>query len=177
MRQMIQFKQSKSEYSYCEQERKKESSSNSNKNNEQSSLKCNIECENIQPPELYMTAPYNKVTIDYYDPSNNDYVKGLTGMMASNNFSNSDISRFFKTAATNAGELAVKANLFYSSRLIEYTLQDKFISCITKMKDKEAAIIKSINIIKAFKTAAGLSSLPNFYQLKNPDIVSIEYNG
>jgi len=174
MRQMIQFKQSKSEYSYCEQERKKESSS-SNKNNEQSPLKCNIECENIQPPELYMTAPYNKVKIDYYNDSS--YVKGMVKKMATDNFSNSDISRLFKTAATNAGELAVKSNLFYSSRLIGYTLQDKFISCITKMKDETAAINKSIEIMEAFRKNQISTMRNEIYQLKKPDIISIDYNG
>ena len=174
VRQMIQFKESKSEYSYCEQERKKESS-NSNKNNEQSSLKCNIECENIQPPELYMNPPYNKVVIDYYDASNNDFKQGLVKTMKKDSFSNSDISRFFKTSATNAGELAVKANLFYSARLIKYNISEKFISCITKMKDIDEAIKLSLEIITAFKNN-NLSTKMDIYQLKKPDIVSIEYD-
>lgn len=179
MKQTIQIKPEKSEYSYCEQEEKKEAVGSKKKEEETENLQCNIQCENKPAQELYMTAPYNKVIIDYYaDSSNNGgFFRGIIKKMAMENFSNSDISRMFKAAATNAGELAVKANLFYNASLIDYNLKpERYISCITKMADEDKAIERSIKLLESYKSG-NMGKETDYYQLQKPDIVSIEYNG
>ena len=177
MKQMIQIKPNKSPYSYCEEEKKNETSDK--KTDETYNLQCNIECENNPSQELYLSPPYNKVIIDYYSESsnNNEFVKGMIFKMAEAKFSNSDISRMFKSAATNAGELAVKANLFYNAKLLDYNLQpEKYISCITKIKDEDKAIDRSIAILRSYDSNQ-MNNDMSYYQLKKPDIVSIEYGG
>lgn len=177
MKQMIQIKPNKSPYSYCEEEKKNESSDK--KTDETYNLQCSIECENNPSQELYLSAPYNKVVIDYYSDAsnNNEFVKGMIFKMAEAKFSNSDISRMFKSAATNAGELAVKANLFYNAKLLDYNLQpEKYISCITKIKDEDKAVDRSIAILRSYDSNQ-MNNDMSYYQLKKPDIVSIEYGG
>jgi len=177
MKQMIQLKPNESEYSYCEIEKQKEEKSDLNKTEQ---LQCNIGCENTKTQELYLSAPYNKINIDYYKDSTSSekggFIKAMIKKMAIDNFSNSDISRMFKTAATNAGELCVKANLFYSARLIDYTLEEKYISCIAKMKDHDRGINESIKILNNFSSNS-LNNNSDIYQLDKPNIVSIEYSG
>ena len=66
------------------------------------------------PLDLTTTAPYDKMIFDYYDASSNSeiLIAGIVQRLEEQNFSNSDISRLIKAAATYTGQLCVKNNFY-----------------------------------------------------------------
>lgn len=152
MKKIIKFREIKDPNAFCLSEEKKYSSTADTSSNKKSSLNCTLECVEEPPVDLTTTAPYNQMIFEYYDTSNNSgaFVAGLVQILEEKRFSNSDISRLIKAAATYTGKLCVNNNLFYSSRMLnDYRGEDKYISTITKLKNQDMAILKSLEILKS----------------------------
>ncbi len=177
MKKIIKFRDIKDPDAYCKSEKKKDSQ-DSSADKTQKNLNCTLECVEEVPIDLTTIAPYNQMIFDYYDTSNNSTatVAGIVHTLEEKHFSNSDVSRLIKAAATYTGQLCVKNNLFYSSRVLnDYTGDDKYISCITKLKNEKKAIQYSIDILNSYMNQ-GANQLPaNFYQLDKPKIVKVMY--
>jgi SpoVK/Ycf46/Vps4 family AAA+-type ATPase len=168
---MINLGADKSDFDYCDSKKTKTT------DNKEAPLICKLECENIKKKDLYVQAPYTDLVIDYYEQSKKGgLIYGIINKLYQDNFSNSDITRLLKSAATNAGELAIKASLFYSTKLIDDLIHDKYISCLTKLKKRDKAIKESVKIIDAFASPNG--KLPDYiYQINTPKITNITCNG
>ena len=178
LKRMIRFKEIKNKDAFCLSEITKEkklaeSDESSNK------LSCTIECVEERPTDLTTTKPYNQLYFDYYEDINNNggFVSGLVQKLKADNFSNSDISRLLKAAATYTGQLCIKSNLFYSSKLLsDYRMDEKFISCITQMKNEEVFVTESIKILKAYLNPSTVPFPSEIYQINKPNIVLLKYN-
>lgn len=166
MKKVIKFKPEKL-ITWCEGQKQVKDKT------EDTVLSCDFECVEEIPEDLSTQSPYNQVQIDYYNDK--EYMSGLVQYMFEKNFSNSDVSRFMKTAQVNSGELSVKSNLFYKASMIEDFTQEIYISSLTKIKDEQKAIENSINLLKSF--VKGSVDNREFYQVEPPDILRIEYNG
>ena len=165
MKNYITLKVDKTGYSYCEEEKKK---SSKGKSKDQIKTMCQIECERKVVKDLYLEAPYNKLYIDFFEDTKkkNGIISQIAADIASKGFSNSDVNRLMKAAATNAGELAVKSNLFYSTKLIDDHDSDKYISSLTKIKNERLGILQSLKVMMSFYKNDPLDS--NFYQSEKP---------
>jgi len=171
MKSYITLKADKTGYSYCEEQKKK--SSSGKKGNEQTKTICQIECEKRIVKDLYLEAPYNKLYIDFFEDikKKNGIMAQIAADIASKGFSNSDVNRLMKAAATNAGELAVKSNLFYSTNLINDFKSEKYISSLTKIRDERVGILQSLKIMMSFYDNQSLGN--NFYQAEKPNYAYI----
>lgn len=167
MKKVIKFKPEKL-ITWCEGQKQVKDKT------EDTVLSCDFECVEEIPEDLSTQSPYNQVQIDYYNDK--EYMSGLVQYMFEKNFSNSDVSRFMKTAQVNSGELSVKSNLFYKASMIGDFTQEIYISSLTKIKDEQKAIEESINLLKSF-VEGSVDQNTQFYQVEPPDILRIEYNG
>jgi SpoVK/Ycf46/Vps4 family AAA+-type ATPase len=171
---MINLDSDKSNYNLCDT-----MDDDKGEKDGESSLICDIKCKQNKQKDLYSQAPYNKLQIEFYQQSGKDgLVNGIISKLKQDNFSNSDISRLLKTAATNAGELSIRANLFYSLRLLDDQTRDKYISCLTKFKNDEDAIRQSVRILDQFRAANSpdANSLgTDIYQVSQPKYTFIKY--
>ena len=178
MKKIIKFREVKDPNAFCLSEEKKNSSNDSSANKKNTSLICNLECIEEVPIDLTTTKPYNQMVFDFYsDASNNgSFVTGLVQLLEDKHFSNSDISRLIKAAATYTGQLCVKNNLFYSSRmLLDYTGEEKYISTMTKLKNEDMSIVYSLRILKSYMNPIRNPFPPDIYQLVKPKFVKINY--
>jgi SpoVK/Ycf46/Vps4 family AAA+-type ATPase len=164
MKNYVTLKADKTAYSYCEEQAKKEG-----KNDDTVKTICEIECEQKEVKDLYLEEPYNKLYIDFFEQTkrkNGGTIGAIAAKIAKVGFSNSDVSRLMKAAATNAGELAIKSNLFYSTNLIGDVKSDKYISSITRLRDINDTIFTSIQLMNNFYNGTPLSN--DFYQAEKP---------
>ena len=182
MNRFINLEADKSSFNYCDSKGKKSDS----ENDEQ--LNCNLECEQNPIIERYRTFPYSQYNIEYFNNiEDGGLVDSIIYQIAKDKFSNSDLDRLIKAAATNAGELAVDQSLFYSPRLIgDFKHDNKYISALTGFKFLEKSARSdgsrkidhhkiadiSIDVLKSF-----VSNTPNsnVIQLNPPDFVRIIY--
>ena len=175
MNRMINLDSDKSDFNYCESKKNKDINTN-----DQQPLICQLECENIKKQDLYTQEPYSKVEIDYYkNHKKGGLIDGIINSLKEKNFSNSDINRLLKAAATRAGELAIKANLFYSVKnLHDYRSDEsKFISCLTRFKGAEGktkAIGISRDILTKISRNESIGDL--IYQVNKPKFSYLTYN-
>ena len=174
MSKILTLEDDKTQFSYCQQEKIKEGKSKDQGKKQGANPICDLECENKIPEEKYLIAPYNQFSIDYYENNKGkgSIIDALVSYMKVRNFSNSDLNRFIKAAATNSGEVALTSNLFYSTKYLNNFTSDKYISCLTKMKDVLKSIKTSIDILKAFDRN-DVNGLGTIYQAKKPDFVYI----
>jgi SpoVK/Ycf46/Vps4 family AAA+-type ATPase len=179
MKKIIKFREVKVPNAFCLAEEKKYSTTTTNTPlNTKTGSNCTLECVEEPPTDLTIMPPYNQMIFDYYDISSNSgtIIAGIISKLEEKNFSNSDVSRLIKAAATYTGQLCVKNNLFYSSRMLgNYTGSENFISTITKLKDDKKAIATSIAILKSY-LEPNMSFPENIYQLTKPKFVKVEYN-
>lgn len=161
MKNYIKLEADKTKFSYCDGKK-------NDKKGENKKTLCELECERKVIKDLYSVAPYNKLTIDFFEEikGKNNIISEITGKIAKLNFSNSDLSRLMKAAGTNAGELAIKSNLFYSTKIIDDYNTNKFISCLARLRDEKKGILKSIELLSSFLINTELDS--DFYQAKKP---------
>jgi len=145
---------------------------------------------NFDSARRFINEPFwQQFFIEYYeDQKNIDYsnlnslsqVQGIITKLLDNQYTNSDIARFVRTAIRHTGELCVDANLFYDTGILGNSSDEKkYMSCITKIKDEAKAIEWSIKILKSLITNNSNTNdaLPQIYHNKPPDISVIEYNG
>jgi len=150
--------------------------------------KCKMLCEPVEELPHIHDEFIKRFGIEYYeelekesDPTKLSQVGGIVANLEKESFTNSDISRYVKAAAKRAGELSVKCNLFYNTSLIGDTSssksknENKYMSSLTRIKDKDEAIKVSIKILKSFKDNKIDSS--NIYQIDPPKISVVQYNG
>jgi SpoVK/Ycf46/Vps4 family AAA+-type ATPase len=180
MNRFINLEADKSSFDYCASKGKKSDSDNDKQ------LNCELECERKPIVERYRNYPYSQYNIDYFNNiGEGGLVDSIVYSIAKDKFSNSDLDRLIKAAATNAGELAVEQSLFYSPRLIGDFKHDKYISALTSFKflktesgstdiDHEKIAQTSIDVLKSF---IDNKNPENIIQLKPPDFVRIEYDG
>ena len=129
MNRFINLEADKSSFDYCSSKSKKSDSDNDEQ------LNCELECERKPIIERYRNYPYSQYNIDYFNNiGEGGLVDSIIYSIAKDKFSNSDLDRLIKAAATNAGELAVEQSLFYSPRLIGDFKHDKYISALTSFK-------------------------------------------
>lgn len=183
MNKFIDLESDKSNFSYCDSKGKK--------NDESSALSCELECESKPIVEKYRNYPYSEYQIDYFlNNTVGGLVDGIIFQLEKDKFSNSDLNRLIKAAATNAGELAVNESLFYSPKLLGDFDHDKYISSLTGLRitheittgpakgSKVVNLVKiaqlSIDILQAFVSN---QSPKNVIQLNPPDFVRIKYDG
>jgi SpoVK/Ycf46/Vps4 family AAA+-type ATPase len=174
MSKILTLEDDKTQFSYCQQEKIKEGKAKDQGKKQGANPICELECDNKIPEEKYLIAPYNQFSIDYYENNKGkgSIIDALVSYMKVRNFSNSDLNRFIKAAATNSGEVALTSNLFYSTKYLNNFTSDKYISCLTKMKDVLKSIKTSIDILKAFDKN-DVNGLGTIYQAKKPDFVYI----
>ena len=118
-------------------------------------ISCGIECKDNTPAEKFILGEfYKNFIIEYYTDNNNtdpnklSQVKGIVTKLSVEGFTNSDISRFFRTALRHTGELTVETSLFYSTGLVgDQEQPEKYMSALTQMSDKKKGIELSINIL------------------------------
>jgi len=181
IKKIVKFREIPDKNAYCNSEMEKYRKNveiEEEEKPEKSNLVCNSECVEEPIEELANTPPYNQLVFDFYNDidKNEGFVEGLVQKLKADNFSNSDIVRLVKAAVTYTGQLCVKANLFYSatSLLKDYD-SEKYISCITKLKNPKTLINKSMEILTAYLNSA---IIPNdIYEIDRPDLVSIKYQG
>uniref|UniRef100_A0A6C0JZ98 AAA+ ATPase domain-containing protein n=1 Tax=viral metagenome TaxID=1070528 RepID=A0A6C0JZ98_9ZZZZ len=194
MNRFIDLDVDKSNFNYCDTIEKKQ-------DDESSNLSCDLECRENPSIEKHRIYPYSKFNIEYF--SNNKkggLIDGIIYLLKKDNFSNSDLNRLIKAAATNAGEMAVNQSLFYSSKLIGDFRHDNYISALTGInfteevdkKNKGGQVVTnasglskktlkidsiknvnlSIEILKAFEQG---KTPENVIQLNSPDFFRIQH--
>jgi len=140
---------------------------------------CELECDDTPKPLLYTTDPYTRFNIEFFTElkKRGGFVDGLANILSSKNFSNSDVNRLLKAAATNAGQLAVSSNLFYSLHLIKDFTDvrgDKFMSCLTNFpKNQEDEAINTSKLILKQFIDNKMRDNPNIYQMSAPENVYV----
>ncbi len=182
IKKIVKFREIQDKNAYCNSEMEKYRKNveiEEEEKPEKSNLICKSECVEEPIEELANTAPYDQLVFDFYNDidKNEGFVEGLVQKLKADNFSNSDIVRLVKAAATYTGQLCVKANLFYSARslLKAYNSSEKYISCITKLKNPETLINKSMEILNAYLNS---DRIPDYiYEIDRPELVSIKYQG
>ena len=170
----------KPESSSCDKHKKKGSKSLDMRSKDtKSSLNCTLLCEPTIVVERYREAPFNQLKIDFFEKK--DIFDAIALDLHKINFSNSDVNRLMKAAATNAGELAVKSNIFYSMSFIDVYKEEKdnkYISCLTQIKDQHRAIIASIAILNALRMSnKDDTQYKNIVEISPPNMISIDYDG
>ena len=172
---MINLDADKSDFDYCQSQEDKEKSKD---NDKETPLICKLQCERKAKTELRNEPPYNELKIDYYEQSKKGgEITGIINKLHESHFSNSDINRLLKAAGTYTGQLATKANLFYSTKMVKDFTRDKYISCLTQFKNQDEAITKSIEIIKEFDKDDDEPKFTDVYQLEPPKFTYIIYDG
>jgi SpoVK/Ycf46/Vps4 family AAA+-type ATPase len=152
--------------------------------NNDNAEKCGIQCERVKESP-HINDPFIKqFSIDYYtdleketDPTKLSRVGGIINILEEKNFTNSDISRYVKTAARRAGELAIKCNIFYNTSIVGDISEknaDRYMSSLTRIADETQAIRSSIEILESFKQSKEHNKI---YQIEPPKISIIQYNG
>jgi hypothetical protein len=139
---------------------------------------CNLQCETKLVKDLTGEAPYDKLSFDYFSEENKKTIEEIVNKIASEKFSNSDVSRLIKSAATNAGELSVKNNLFYNLTLIgDYKGPHKelLVSSLTSLKDKMKMIDTSISLLNNFWKGETLPK--EYFQINKPKLIYVENGG
>ena len=152
--------------------------------NKDKAISCGMECKDNTPAEkLILGDFYKKFIIEYYNDNNNidpnrlSQVKGIVTKLSVDGFTNSDITRFFRTALRHTGELTVETSLFYSTGLVGDTEKpEKYMSAVTQMTNKEKGIELSMKILKELTDPTPKSSLPVYHD-KPPEISVIEFDG
>ena len=147
-------------------------------------ITCGMECKDNTPAEkLILGKFYKKFIIEYYKDNNNidpnklSQVKGIVTRLYKDGFTNSDISRFFRTALRHTGELTVESSLFYSTGLVGDTEKpEKYMSVVTQMSDEKRGIDLSMKILTELTDPSGKSSIPVYHD-KPPEISVIEFDG
>jgi SpoVK/Ycf46/Vps4 family AAA+-type ATPase len=128
--------------------------------------------------------PYNQFTIEYFEDLNNSsktsslsMASGLIHRLHEENYTNSDISRLVKSASTYAGQLAVKANLFYNIKMFlpQDTGANRYISSITQFKNKKMLLTKSVEILNEIQRKQDTTA--KIYQAEPPTISSVDFAG
>jgi SpoVK/Ycf46/Vps4 family AAA+-type ATPase len=152
--------------------------------NNDNAEKCGIQCERVKESPHINDPFIKKFSIDYYtdlekesDSTKLSRVGGIINILEEKNFTNSDISRFVKTAARRAGELSIKCNIFYNTSIVNDTREkgeDRYMSSLTRIKDETQAITSSIEILESFKQSKEHNKI---YQIEPPKISIIQYNG
>ena len=176
----------KTTFNYCDSS----VDNKSNNGDDNKLLGCTVACTyNNSNIEKYTTNPYNRFSIEYFNNNKKDgLVDGIVYFLAKENYSNSDLDRLIKSASTNAGELAVKSNLFYSPRIVEIFDNDmgadKYISCLTEFMYKDK-ISNKIDFDKKYEKCIAIlkgivgnnTAIPNIVQLNPPEYVRIVHDG
>jgi len=182
IKKIVKFREIPDKNAYCNSEMEKYRKNveiEEEEKPEKSNLVCKSECVEEPIEELANTAPYDQLVFDFYNDidKNEGFVEGLVQKLKADNFSNSDIVRLVKAAVTYTGQLCVKANLFYSatSLLNAYNSSEKYISCITKLKNPDALIKKSMEILDAYLSSGKIPD--DIYEIDRPELVSIKYQG
>jgi SpoVK/Ycf46/Vps4 family AAA+-type ATPase len=183
MNKFIDLEADKSNFSYCDSKGKKKDDS--------TDLSCELECESKPIVEKYRNYPYSEYQIDYFlNNKVGGLIDGIIFQLEKDKFSNSDLNRLIKAAATNAGELAVNESLFYSPKLLGDFEHDKYISSLTGLRISQEITTgtakgkKVVNLVKIAQLSIDIldafvnNKLPaNVIQLNPPDFVRIEYDG
>ena len=175
----------KTTFNYCDSS----VDNKSNNGDDNKLLGCTVACTyNNSNIEKYTTDPYNRFNIEYFNNNKKDgLVDGIVYFLAKENYSNSDLDRLIKSASTNAGELAVKSNLFYSPIIMDILDKDmgadKYISCLTEFMYKDK-ISNKIDFDKKYEKCiailtgiVGNTAIPNIVQLNPPEYVRIVHDG
>ncbi len=112
MKKIIKFRNLNDPNAFCNAEEKKYSTEATEgpSNKKKAATNCTLECVEEPPTDLTTQQPYNQLIFDYYDESANSasIIAGLVSELEGKQFSNSDISRLIKAAATYTGQLCVK---------------------------------------------------------------------
>lgn len=159
--------------------------------NDKKAISCGVVCTDNTPAEkLILGEFYKKFIIEYYRDNNNDpnklsQVKGIVTRIYKDGFTNSDITRFFRTALRHTGELTVETSLFYSTGLVGDTEKpEKYMSAITQISDEKKGIELSMKILNELMPPTTQndtqpkkegSSIP-IYHDKPPEISVIEFD-
>ena len=142
------------------------------------------QCERQAKSQLFESMePYNQFVIEYFEDLNNSsktgtlsMVTGLIHRLHEENYTNSDISRLVKSASTYAGQLAVKANLFYNIKMfLPQEKGDIYISSITQFKNKQILLKKSVEILNEIQSRQDIKA--KIYQAEPPTISSVDFDG
>jgi SpoVK/Ycf46/Vps4 family AAA+-type ATPase len=156
------------------------------KTDDSSALSCALECVKKPKEEKNRQYPYSEFQLEYFENLQpNGIIDAIVDKIEKDRFSNSDLNRLIKAAATNAGELAVNQNLFYSASLIKDFAHDKYISSLTNIKplsiidgqsvqNVEKTVQISKNVLQEFISN---QNPKNIVQLNPPDFVRIPYDG
>jgi hypothetical protein len=139
-------------------------------------LQCKLLCQKKPFVNKSQEAPFSSMIIDYF--AKPDIFDAIPIELKAKNFSNSDVNRLFKSAATYTGELAVKSNLFYSLRMIDTHMQEesnKYVSSLTHIKDTEKFIKLSIDILDAIDKGTSNSTYENVFEISKPDMFKIQH--
>jgi len=152
-----------------------------NNNNNSLVAGCQLECEQKVKSNVLGTAPYSNMKFTFFEEmkkQKDNEIKNIVSKMVLQNFSNSDLSTFMKTAQRKAGENALNANLFYSTRLLGYIRnpgEEIYVSSLSFVKDKRDQVKKSIEIINKLLDNKAIDK--DFYFIEIPDIITIDFNG
>lgn len=142
---------------------------------------CDLECERKVKLNVLGNAPYSNMKFSFFDEmrkAKGNEIKNIVAKMVLQNFSNSDLSTFMKTAQRKAGEYAVNANLFYSTKLLGYNTNvgdEIYVSSLSTANNIDIQIAKSIEIINALLDNKPINK--DIYCIEIPDIITIEHNG
>jgi DNA polymerase III delta prime subunit len=148
-------------------------------NNDKLIAGCELECLRKVAPDVLGTAPYSNTSFSFFEPNNQTEIKSIVSKMVLQNFSNSDLSTFMKTAQRKSGEYAINSNIFYNiNQLGDVRFQGKglYVSSLSKIKDIDKSIKLSIEIINSLISNASINN-NNYYFVEIPNIVKIVHNG
>ena len=151
--------------------------------NNQNAEKCGMKCEYVKETPHINDNFIKQFNIEYYedlekevDPNKLSLVSGIINSLEQKKFTNSDISRFVKTAARRSGELAINCNLFYNTSVVkEFISKDtnRYMSSLTRIKNEKEAIKISIDILNSFKKNQENDKI---FQIEPPTISVIQYD-
>jgi AAA+ superfamily predicted ATPase len=172
MNRAIKLDSDKSKFNYCREQADKEKEKSDTK--EKKKPECKLSCVKTTVKQLYLEQPYSQLEFEYFSDSKKEIILAIIVKLYKSHFSNSDLNRLIKSAATYTGELAVKNNLFYSTSMLKDFKSNKFISCLTKIKDSAFAIKQSIKILNGW-FATDKTHNVDIYQVKPPKNFAITY--
>jgi len=155
---------------------------NNNNNNKNSLVAgCQLECEPKVTENILGKPPYSKMKFTFFEEmkkQKDNEIKNIVTKMVLQNFSNSDLSTFMKTAQRKAGEFALRENLFYSTNLLGYIRnpgEEIYVSSLSAANDIDTQVNRSIEIINALLKNQAIHK--DFYFIEIPDIIKIDFNG
>ena len=182
MKKIIKLKDDPDTDAYCRSERKLLTNVDSadkgkdGKDKVENDICSNNGCTKTSQKNIINEAPYNQMVYDFYDQANSAFFTGYVSNLQEKHYSNSDVTRLVKSAATYTGQLAISNNLFYSTdTILNYKLDTpKYISSLTKLKDTNLGFKLSVNTLNSY---LGIGETPsNIYEITSPEIVQIIYN-